>query len=126
MPVPVSRATSTWSVLRALWDVSRRLDQRGDGPYARIEQVWERVLELREDPIEYRTVATYLRTLEGKGLVLVKKVDGKLYYKPTVDEAVAVDREIEMFLDNVIHDDPELLDRLAEHVEKRRSLTVSR
>jgi len=109
MKRPVSRATSEWVILRSLWAVDRRLQATGHRDGATIEEIWGTALGLRDQPIDYRTVATQLRTLAGKGLVVSHKQGRKLYYRPTIDEETAVTAEIETFLDLVVHDDPRLL-----------------
>jgi predicted transcriptional regulator len=109
MKRPISRATSEWVILRSLWAVQRRLEATGRHDGATIEEIWNAALERRDQPIDYRTAATQLRTLASKGLVVSQRQGRKLYYRPTLDEETAVTAEIETFLDQVIHDDPRLL-----------------
>lgn len=117
---PVSRATATWGVLRSVWAVCRRLEAGGRTDGATVEEVLEEVLGYRDEPIDYRTVATQLRTLEAKGLLVSTKHGRRLYYRPVMDEVVAVGAEIRLFLDQVIHDDPQLLDELERQLLERR------
>jgi len=112
MSKPVSRATATWGVLRSVWAVNRRLRDEGRTDGATVEEVLEHLLTHRTEPIDYRTVATHLRTLEAKELLTSHKQGRKLYYRPVVDELVAVSAEIRAFLDHVIHGDPALLDEV--------------
>lgn len=117
---PVSRATSTWGVMRSAWAVNRRFESEGNDEGVSVEDVLEHVLTHRDEPIDYRTVATHLRTLEAKGLLVSERSGRRLYYRPVVDELVAVSAEIRSFLDRVIHDDPALLDELERQFLERR------
>lgn len=117
---PVSRATSTWAVMRSAWAVNRHVEMEGRDNGASIEEIYEHVLTHRDKPIDYRTVATHLRTFEVKGLLVSHKEGRRLFYKPVVDELTAVTAEIRAFLDNVVHDDPELLDEVDRQVQERR------
>jgi predicted transcriptional regulator len=120
MSKPISRATSTWGVMRSAWAVNRKLREQGRTDGASVEEILEDVLSHRDQPIDYRTVATHLRTLEAKDLLVSKKKGRRLYYRPVLDELVAVGAEIRSFLDNVIHDSPELLDELERQFLERR------
>lgn len=120
MSKPLSRATATWGVLRSLWAVTRKNSQGPTGSWASVEEILEHLLTHRDEPIDYRTVASHLRALEKKELAVSRKEGRLLYYRPTVDELVAVAGEIEAFLSNIIHDDPALLDELERQLLERR------
>jgi predicted transcriptional regulator len=121
---PVSRATSLWVVLRAVWSVDRRLKDAGDHQGATVPQILEEASETAGRDIAYTTVATQLKMLEGKGLVTADKRGRNLYYHPTLDEPTAVAHEVDAFLDNVLHHEPQLMqiaiDRIAGALEKGR------
>jgi predicted transcriptional regulator len=117
MSKPISRATSTWGVLRSVWAVNRR---KGGTEGASVEEVLEHVLSHRDEPIDYRTVATHLRNLEARDLLVSTKKGRRLYYRPIVDELVAVSDEVRKFFDNIIHDEPELLDEVERQLLERR------
>jgi len=120
MSRPVSRATATWGVLRSVWAVNRKLREEGRTDGATVEEVLEHLLTHREEPIDYRTVATHLRTLEAKELLVSHKQGRKLYYRPVVDEVAAVSAEIRAFFDHVIHRAPALLDELERQLLEER------
>ena len=120
MSKPISRATSTWGVLRSAWAVNRKLSKEGRTDGASVEEILEDLLTHRDQPIDYRTVATHLRNLEARDLLVSTKKGRRLYYRPVVDELVAVSDEVRKFFDNVIHDEPELLDEVERQLLERR------
>lgn len=119
--MPLSRATATWGVLRSTWAVNRGLAADGDQTGATIAQIRDHLLTHRDEPIDYRTVATQLRTLKSRGLLVSQLVGRKLHYRPVVAEVVLVSDEIRWLLDDVIHDDPVLLNELDRQLLERRS-----
>lgn len=119
--MPLSRATSTWGVLRSTWAVNRGLETDGDHTGATIAQIRDHLLTHRDEPIDYRTVATHLRNLKSQSLLVSQLIGRKLHYRPVVPELVLVADEIRWFLDDVIHDDPVLLDELERQLLERRS-----
>lgn len=123
---PISRATSTWGVLRSAWAVNRRLRKEGRTEGASVEEIHEDVLAHRETKPDYRTTATHLYNLKVRGLLVSTKKGRRLYYRPAVDELVVVREEIRLFLDNIIPDNPELLDELERQLLERQSKLESR
>ena len=123
---PLSRATSTWSVLRSAWAVNRRLRKEGRTEGASVEEIHEELLAHRDTKLNYRTTATHLYNLRTRGLLVSTKKGRRLYYRPAVDELVVVREEIRLFLDNIIHDEPELLGEIEHQLLKRQRKQESR
>jgi predicted transcriptional regulator len=115
---PISRATSLWVVQRAVWSVCRRLEEAGDSGGATVPQIVDEAIATAGRDIAYTTVATQLKMLEGKGLVTADKRGRNLYYHPTVDEPAAVVHEVDAFLDNVLHHDPQLMRIAIERISR--------
>jgi predicted transcriptional regulator len=119
---PVSRATSLWVVLRAVWTLCQRQSESGDDAGAVVPDIVQEAIEIGGRPIAYTTVATQLKMLEDKKLVRHVKRGRNLHYYPTVDEVDAVRREVDVFLDNILHDDPALLEMAVERISRRLRL----
>jgi len=120
MSKPVSRATATWEVLRSVWALNRKLAEEGRTYGASIAEVMDHLLTIRTDPIKYVSVATHLRELEARDLVVSEKRGRKFYYRPVISELAAVSAEIREFLDRIIHNEPELMDELQRQLSERR------
>jgi predicted transcriptional regulator len=110
--------------MRSVWSVDRRLKKAGDHQGATVPQIYEEAIETGGRPIAYTTVATQLKMLEGKGLVTADKRGRNLYYHPTVDEPAAVAEEVDAFIENVLHHEPQLMkiavDRISRGLKRPR------
>lgn len=116
---PVSRATSLWVVMRSVWSVDRRLKDAGNHDGATVPEIHQEAIETGGRSIAYTTVATQLKMLEGKGLVTADKRGRNLYYHPTIDEPTAVAEEVDAFLDNVLHHEPQLMEIAVDRISRR-------
>lgn len=119
MQRPLSRATSLWAVLRAVWAVDRRLKKAGDRNGARGRQIAEETVKIVGWPMAYTTVTAQLKQLQIKGLVTAEKRGHRLRYRPTIDEPTAVAKEIDAFLDNVLHHEPALIQMALDCLSRR-------
>lgn len=106
---PVSRATSLWVVLRAAWCVDRRLRAAGDPDGATVPQIRGEVTKMEDRRIAYSTVATQLKALVSKGMLAVEKRGRNLCYRPAVTEPDAVAEEVGIFITNILHHEPQLM-----------------
>lgn len=120
---PARRRPSSWIVLRALWSLDSRWGERERRAGASLEDVYRECARLSDPPPDLRVVGIHLRTLEGLGLVSSTPGARTPRYRPVKDERTAAREEIEVFLDEVLHDDPVLVEDLLRRVEERREET---
>ena len=86
-----------WQLMRICWRLGR----------ANVRQVLRE--DLKTHIRDYRTILTFMTRMTNKGWLEVEKEGNTNYYTPTVSPNIAVEKEIHIFLDDVIGSDPENL-----------------
>lgn len=111
---PIRRWTtwksSLWRVLRGVWAAEAKARRRGAEGGVTVEQIWDQALRLEEQPIDYRPVVEYLKSLGASGLVVAEKVGTKTRYRSTTGEREAVKAELAAVFASALHGDPQLIE----------------
>lgn len=106
----VGRLDSIWPVLRGLWATESEARRQGRSGGVTSEQIWDRTLSVQEKPIDLRVVRHNLKVLAGRGWVAGEERERKLHYRSTTGEREAVEAELGVVFEYLLHGDPQLIE----------------